>query len=136
MRRLAALLSLATLFSLAPAPVAAAARSCRVEVTPSRGQGTTTYRISGKHFPSTVDGSPLEVQIDVTRISLRDPNPEHAIFMWLWLIPGGHQFYVDYSTEANGQAPLKPGRYLVAVETPHQAGCHTHAVFAVGSKPS
>lgn len=134
MRRLTALVALVSLLSLAPTPAAAAeVRSCSIQVTPSHGRGTTTYRISGKDFPSTTDGSPLEVQIDVSRTSRRDPHGKTVIFMWLWLIPGGHSFYVDYNTTAEGQPPLKAGHYLVSVETPHQRGCITHDSFRVRS---
>ena len=133
MRRFPLLLALIGIFSLAPSPTAAATRSCTIHVTPSKGTGTTTYRISGRHFPSTSDGSPLEVDIDITRLTWRDPTAGPVTIFFLWLIPGGHRFYVDFNQPGDGQPPLKPGRYGVAAETPHQAGCRTSDVFTVST---
>lgn len=132
MRRLAAILSFVALVSIAPAPVAAATQTCTVNVTPTQGIGTTTYRIKGRHFYQTTDGTSLEVQIVIWKHTRQDPK--HVIrVMWLSLIPGGTRWYVDFNQASDGEPALNPGRYNVDVETPHQRGCHTHAAFRVTS---
>lgn len=133
MRRFAALLAVLSLLSFGASSVSASSSpGCRVWVTPAQGTTTTTYRINGAHFPSAVDGGSLEVQIVVWHRTRHDAR--HAVrIMWLSLIPGGHRFYVDINDPTDGQPGLRPDRYHLDVETPHQAGCHTHAAFRVTS---
>lgn len=145
MRRISLLLCLVSILVVIPSSVSAAsstaasstaaaasaAGTCSVRVVPPSGNGKTVFRIKGKHFPAAADGGALEVEIDITHPTRRDSDPSPMTIMWLWLIPGGHRFYVDYNDPSAGNQPLAPGRYLVYVETPHQAGCRTVATFTV-----
>ncbi|MDL2335740.1 MAG: hypothetical protein QFC55_06900 [Chloroflexota bacterium] len=134
MRRLFVLIGLLAALAL-PAPAAAhvPTHPCSVSVDPSRGSRSDVYRITGTHFPLPVSGPSLEVQIDIMRVVFDDNGERLEIksIMWLSLIPGGHTFYVDYPDQAEGATRLKPGHYVVGVETPHQKGCRTVTGFDV-----
>lgn len=134
MRRLLVLAGLFLLFAL-PAPVAAHApsRPCSASVSPKVGGPSTTFRISGKHFPLAENGGSLEVQIDIMRVVFDDDGErlELQSVMWLSLIPEIHKFYVDYPDPFGEATKLEPGHYVVGVESAHQAGCRTVAGFDV-----
>ncbi len=134
MRRLAVVLLLLSLAVAVPAPVAAAAKTCTIDVTPSRGSTHTTYRISGNHFPLSTN-SPLEVDMAVSRVTFNvaDLGHVYVVIYFVFLIPGGTHFYVDFNAPAGGEpAPsIAPGRYFVQAFTPHVAGCRTSSGFVV-----
>ncbi len=134
MRRFALLLAILTLAIVVPSPVAAAPRSCTIDVTPHRGTAHTTYRITGNHFPLSTD-SPLEVDMFVSRVSfnLADLGRAYVVIYFVFLIPGGTHFYVDFNAPSGGEPPppILPGRYLVQAFTPHMGNCNTSSVFVV-----
>lgn len=135
MRRLFILVGLALVF-VVPAPVAAhdPAKRCTVSVDPGRGGPKDVYRITGRQFPRETNGGSLEVQIAVSRVVHGEDGPRLKLkqLMTAFLIPDVHTWYVDYNvTDEQSATRLRPGHYVVAVETPHQAGCRTTTGFDV-----
>lgn len=128
MRRLIALATVVAVLALVPAPVMAARERCSIDVVPAAGGPTDTYRIIGSNFPLAPDGGSLEVRIDIHRVGSREGS-----ILFLFLVPGGTEFYVDYNAAEPGEpsAPLAEGRYLVRADTPHVRGCHTTDRFVV-----
>jgi hypothetical protein len=129
MRRLvSAVAALALLAGLAPGTVSAAARQCSIDVTPSTGGPTTIYRITGSNFPVSRDGGSVEVRIDIRRLGSRE-----GAILFVFLVPGVTEFYVDYNTVEPGEptTELAEGRYLVLAETAHLPGCHATDRFVV-----
>jgi hypothetical protein len=51
--------------------------------------------------------------------------------LFVFLIPDGHHFYVDYQNQVPGETnpPLTPGRYRVRYTTPHLPGCLGYTEF-------
>lgn len=127
MRRLLVLLALLSIL-IVPAPVAAAASRCSIDVAPSSGTPSGVYRITGTHFPVEPSGGSLEVRIDIRRLGSRDRT-----ILFLFLVPGVTEFYVDYHEAFEGEPnePLAAGRYRVTAETPHLRGCHAKDRFVV-----
>lgn len=137
MRRLAVVLVLLSLTVAVPAPVAEAAKTCTIDVSPLRGSTHSPYRISGHHFPLSTN-SPLEVDMAVSRISynLADLGHVYVTIYFVFLVPGLTDFYVDFNAASGGEPapPILSGRYLVQAFTPHVAGCRTSSGFVVRAR--
>lgn len=143
MRRLALLLAAVTMLVAMPSAAAAASPStspaakpaCRIDVTPSHGKQDTTYRITGRHMPLTSDGSPLEVDMFVSRLTfdLAHLGHQYVTIYFVFMVPGFHRFYVDFNAPGEGEPGQKllTGRYLVQASTPHVKGCRSSDVFIV-----
>ena len=129
MRRVLMLLTLVAAL-VAPATVAAAPARCSVSITPSAGSPTDVYRILVTNVPSDPDVS-VEADVWVKNAAARTGSIYFA-----FLVPGVTEFYIDHNAPIEGEEaqPLKPGRYMVTVETPHITGptaCHAVGWFTV-----
>lgn len=127
MRRLA--LSLALVVSLLiPASASAASARCTVNISPSAGSPTDTYRITVSNVP-VVPGVSVEVRINIKRLGSR----EGSVY-FVSVFPDLTAFYVDHNVSPPGEpsVPLVPGRYRALVTTPHiHGGCNATASFVV-----
>jgi hypothetical protein len=128
MRRCIPLLAALLLLAGLPGFAAAASDKCDIEVTPSSGGATDVFRITASNFPVDPDGGGIEVRIDIKRLGTRTGS-----ILFLFLIPGITDFYVDLNLAAPGEPvePIEPGRYLVLAQTAHLAGCHAVDMFVV-----
>lgn len=128
MRRFALVLALVASM-LIPAAASAAQSHCTVRVTPSTGSPTDVYRIHVGNVPVEADRS-VEVRVDIRRLGSREGSVYFA-----FLIPGATEFYIDHNLpypDEESPPPLIPGRYQVAVVTPHIHGaCNAIATLIV-----
>lgn len=135
MRRLFILTALVVAMAI-PSPAAAhePTRRCSVSVDPGRGGPRDVYRITGRNMPLEENGGSLEVQIDISRVVFDDEGQRlelQTIFV-AFLVPNIHRFYVDYNEQdEESTSRLRPGHYVVAMETPHQKGCRSVTGFDV-----
>ena len=66
-------------------------------------------------------------------MTIRRVGSDERTILFVFLIPGGHRFYVDYPGSVPGEPtpPLAPGRYRVRYITPHLQGCFGVTSFRV-----
>ena len=126
MRRIVLLVLLVLVASFASTGVVSAATSrCTVDIDPSVGSVTDTYRITVSGL--TPDPGFLEVRVDVRLLGTRSGSIYFA-----FLVPNTSVFFIDHTGDP--VQPLEPGRYLVRVSTPHvhgAAGCHATGMFKI-----
>lgn len=128
MRRFIPFVAALMILGAVPGVAAAASTKCSIEVTPSSGGQTDTYRVTATNFPVDPNGGGIEVRIDVRHLGTRTGS-----IYFLFLIPGITDFYLDINQAPPGEPAesLAPGRYHVIAQTAHLAGCHAVDSFVV-----
>ena len=117
MRRISLLLAAIALSLAVAGPVAAAPPSrCTINVDPTIGSTTDSYRINASGFPAGSFDRFTDVHIDVRRAG----DGRFGYIAFLVLAPeAGGSFYLDFHYAYEGEEPLpplEPGRYLVRAE--------------------